>query len=115
MIDRLRYSEKIKNKSIYTIVMMNIICFKIQLIFIAIWQAIGTLYQKTEECWTLSWANIIQFILNGLPFAVGGASIVLILLQYVLIGIFVMNLFVLIMIRSDTQKSKQHQQQSLKK
>lgn len=54
----------------------------------------------------MSWANVIQFILNSLPFVVGGASIVLILLQYVIIGFALVNLFMLIMAYNEKQKVK---------
>jgi len=75
----------------------------------------GKHHQK-KEWLSVSWGNLIQVLLNGLPFVVGGASIVFILLQYVLLGIFLMNLFVLIMIRLDRRKSEQlkSQQQLLK-
>jgi hypothetical protein len=85
--------------------------FRVQSKFIAIRQAIGTVLKKRWGEQAVSWGHIVQVLLNGIPFAIGSASIILILLQYVLLGFMLMNLFVLIMIRSDKRKSQQQRVQ----
>lgn len=60
----------------------------------------------------MSGSSIVQIATNGISFAVGTASVVLILLQYILLGIMLMNLFVFIMIYLDKQKQKSEKETS---
>lgn len=73
MINQLYNFGKLKNKSIYTIAMMNVICFKIHLIFIAIRFAIRTqIIECINRVKDVDVSQIIQLLVSAI---LGTASI----------------------------------------